>query len=213
MGSRFSEFDESGAKAGHAGRELLIAVLLVALPVIAIAALIVIRGRETEAVVAPSAYSIDPADRKFLNEPYRAGAVAGGINPAAAIDPADRKFFDMSAQAVDKSLTAGELSALRWQAMAEFYEKNGLLTNEVNQPEALTGGLSYWAGVNGAMPRDVTLSEAEMAANSEVEAVPFSTEIYWEMARQHEARQHEARQPELESESGPAMPGQRHQPR
>jgi hypothetical protein len=224
MGSQLSEFDESGAKAGHAGRELLIAILLVALPVIVVAALMINRGRESESTVESAAYSMDPADRKFLNEPYRGSAVVGGVD-LTTVDAADRKFYIQADQSGagaivrrDETLTAAELSALRWQAMAEFYEKNGLLTRRASGSEAtvnpsshwaevynedslLTGAAavpgSYWAGVNGAMPGISAFAiEAEMAADSEVEPAPFSTEIYWEMARRHE----------LESESEQMTP-------
>jgi hypothetical protein len=200
MGSQFSEFDESGAKAGHAGRELLIAVLLVALPVIAVAALMMIRGQENEGVVAPSAYSMDPADRKFLNEPYRAGAVAGGMS-AAAIDPADRKFFNEASSGV-----AGEmdLSAVD-PADRKFYAPANLsrLTRDASSSEAVASPTAYWAGVNGAMPGISAFAiEAELTADSEA-VTPFSTEIYWEMARRQQ----------LKAEPVRAAPRWRTQPR
>lgn len=106
MGSRFSEFNQSGTMTGRPGRGLFIAILLAALPVIAVAAIIIIRDRDAEAVVAPSTHSSGQAEQAFLNEPAR-----------ATISPAD-------------------LSAMRWRAMGEFYEKNGLLTGNAAGPDA-----------------------------------------------------------------------------
>lgn len=186
MGSRLSEFTGSGTMAGPQKRGLLIALLLAALPVIAVAALI-ITGDRNEAVEVGSAMSaVDPADRKFFVEPVESGISAVGIGNSA-IDPADRKFFPTPAGGVDRgALSASELSGLRWRAMGEFYEKNGLLTRDSEAmiaPSGLAEALSA--------ERYQRLGEESQTNSPPVisqEAAPvepeyaYYTERYWKMA-------------------------------
>lgn len=186
MGSRLSEFTGSGTMAGPQKRGLLIALLLAALPVIAVAALIIIGDRHEAVEVGASAASIDSADIKFFNEPVASGnsaAWAGNF----AVNPADRKFLTAPAGGIDRgALSAGELSALRWRAMGEFYEKNGLLTRDSEAmiaPSGLAEALSA--------ERYQRLGEESQTNSPPVisqEAAPvepeyaYYTERYWKMA-------------------------------
>lgn len=69
MGSQMSEFNKSGTMVGRPGRGLLIAILLAALPVIATAAVILIRDRGDDAAsVAPAAAALETETQQFLIE-------------------------------------------------------------------------------------------------------------------------------------------------
>ena len=63
---------------------------------------------------------VDPADRKF--------SFAANHVPVV-VDPADRKF-SFAAYHVTAEMEAADLSSSRWQAMAKFYEEQGMLTRD-----------------------------------------------------------------------------------
>lgn len=189
MGSRLSEFTGSGTMAGPQKRGLLIALLLAALPVIAVAALI-ITGDRNEAVEVGSAMSaVDPADRKFFFEPVEGGISAVGIGDSA-IDPADRKFFEAPAgrgsALGSPQLAASELSALRWRAMGQFFEKNGMLSRDSEVMIAPSGLAEALSAERYQQLGEGSQTNAPPVINQEAAPVEpdyaYYTERYWKMA-------------------------------
>lgn len=189
MGSRLTEFSGSGTMAGPQKRGLLIALLLAALPVIAVAAIIITGDRNEVVEVESSVSSIDLADRKFFNQPFGSGisrAWAGNL----AINPADRKFLDAPAGSGSalgsQSLTASELSILRWRAMGLFYEKNGLLTRDSEAmiaPSGLAEALS--AERYNRLGEDSQTNSPPVIKQEAAPVEPeyaYYTERYWKMA-------------------------------
>lgn len=186
--SQLSKFEESEAKAGRAAREVLIVVLLAALPVLAVAAFLI--GRDAGQDAAP---------------------VVEGVSAVVPFD------YD----------EAAELSALRWQAMAKFYEQNGLLLSDVAaseetarsaarvEPSWLQSGIHLPDGVvpEKALVEPVTEpywlqawtyeNKAGQAAAAEADAT--YTEQYWKLADEGDS----------EEAVQPAQPGHLkfHQPR
>lgn len=207
MGSQLSEFKGTGTMAGPQKHGLLIAILLAALPVIAVAALLVYNDRQSPVEVTAPVAAVDPADRKFFDQAasslgsraLSASELTGlrwqamvrfyeknGLltrETAAAVDPADVKFFDQAASSPDSAaLPAGELSGLRWQAMAKFYKKNGLLINEPEAsvaPEYAFYTERYWRMAEESRTAKPPVIEREAAA-----ADAFYTERYWKMAEE-----------------------------
>jgi hypothetical protein len=76
---------------------------------------------------------VNPADRKFFTANYL-GLQSADVT--AVVNPADRKFFTanyLGLQSADATpLHPADVMAYRWQAMAEGYEKAGLLNDSMD---------------------------------------------------------------------------------
>ena len=165
MSGQLSEFDESGKVIRDPGRGLQIMMVLAVLAVLVTAAIIVINGRRSAAAVES------------------AGVVAPMWDEAqaAAAASADRKFANPPLGAVVAVLDAGDVSALRWQAMAEFYAANGLLTRDLADLGAADSGYATYT------ERYWDAAEAGRVKPAEP-AYDFYTQRYWEMAAGDEAK-------------------------
>lgn len=165
MSGRSSEFNESGTVIGNPGRGLQIIMVLAVLAVVATAAVIVINGRRSAAAVES------------------AGVVAPMWDEAqaAAAASADRKFANPSLGAVWAVLDAGDVSALRWQAMAKFYADNGLLTRHpADSGSAGSEETTY-------TERNWAAAEAHRGQLAEP-GYSYYTERYWQMASETQVK-------------------------
>jgi hypothetical protein len=154
------DFHKSPAMPGRPGKDLVIAILLASLPVVIVAALIVTgygRGADAEAVV--------PAESSLLSD---VPAVTGNPAPPAAA-------FDYEA--------AANLSAARWRAMGEFYERNGMLAGDPAAAQAAdvqTG--RYLTEPGWLQAREYETSGINPGAIPDAEEDAYYTERYWKLA-------------------------------
>lgn len=131
------DFQKSQVMPGRPKRDTVIALALALLPIIAVAAVLLIGDRSggEAATVAP-------------------------VAPAAAFD------YDEAAQ----------LSAQRWQAMADYYRDNGLLTRDASDAEAVDPADIKF--LNGSYRLGLPPAQFKLADESEA----YFTQKYWDMA-------------------------------
>lgn len=175
------DFQKSQVMPGRPQRDTVIALALALLPIIAVAAVLLFRNQS-----GGEAAPVVPAESSILSD-----------GPSLAKEPAS--ILEESAAAFDYE-AAARLTALRWQAMADYYRDNGLLTRDLSGAEAvdpadrkfLDGSyrLQVPSVVSSAVdPADIKflngsyrlgLPPAEYRLADETEAT--FTQKYWDMA-------------------------------
>lgn len=157
------DFQKSKAMPPRIEKDLVIAIVLAMLPILLVAALIVTgNGRDQEAG------AIAPVESSALSD-----------GSSLAKEPAS--IVELPAVAFDYE-AAAELSALRWQAMAEFYETNGLLTRAAPQFNADLD--RFTVAPNAEQAREYEALRSERGAVPAADDYAYYTERYWKLAEE-----------------------------